>query len=89
MTAVGGSSSADAYHTGTLAEDRTLKVVVTTHSPVLECVPASEFPMHPTAFRKFGQIGSFVFALAGDKRDSEAAQDTGCTSATGGAEPRL
>lgn len=32
---------------------------------------ASEFPMHATAFRKFGQIGNFVFVLDGDKRDSD------------------
>ena len=31
---------------------------------------ASEFPMHATAFRKFGQIENFVFVLDGDKRDS-------------------
>ena len=31
---------------------------------------ASEFPMHARAFRKFGQIDSFVFALDGDMRDS-------------------
>ena len=27
--------------------------------------------MHATAFRKFGQIGNFVFVLDGDKRDSD------------------
>ena len=32
---------------------------------------ASEFPMHATAFRKFGQIRNFVFVLDGDKRDSD------------------
>ena len=31
---------------------------------------ASEFPMHAAAFRKFGRIDSFVFALDGDMRDS-------------------
>ncbi len=31
---------------------------------------ASEFPAHARAFRKFGQIHSFVFVLDGDKRDS-------------------
>ena len=31
---------------------------------------ADEFPAHATAFRKFGQIRSFVFVLDGDKRDS-------------------
>ena len=29
---------------------------------------ANEFPMHATAFRKFGQIQNFVFVLDGDKR---------------------
>ena len=32
---------------------------------------AKEFPMHATAFRKFGQIRNFVFVLDGDKRDSD------------------
>ena len=32
---------------------------------------ANEFPMHATAFRKFGQIQNFVFVLDGDKRDSD------------------
>ena len=32
---------------------------------------ASEFPAHATAFRKFGQIRSFVFVLDGDKRGSD------------------
>ena len=32
---------------------------------------AEEFPMHATAFRKFGQIESFVFVLDGDKRGSD------------------
>ncbi len=32
---------------------------------------ASEFPMHAMAFRKFGQIQNFVFALDGDKRGSD------------------
>ena len=31
---------------------------------------AREFPMHATAFRKFGQIDSFVFVLDGDMRES-------------------
>ena len=31
---------------------------------------AREFPMHATAFRKFGQIESFVFVLDGDMRES-------------------
>lgn len=31
---------------------------------------ASEFPMHAAAFRKFGRIDGFVFALDGDMRDS-------------------
>ena len=35
---------------------------------------ASEFPMHATAFRKFGQIRNFVFVLDGDKRDSDLEQ---------------
>ena len=34
---------------------------------------ASEFPMHATAFRKFGQIENFIFVLDGDKRDSPIA----------------
>lgn len=34
---------------------------------------ASEFPMHATAFRKFGQIANFVFVLDGDKRGSDLA----------------
>ena len=34
---------------------------------------ASEFPMHATAFRKFGQIENFIFVLNGDKRDSPIA----------------
>ena len=29
---------------------------------------ASEFPVHATAFRKFGQVQNFVFVLDGDKR---------------------
>jgi len=33
---------------------------------------ADEFPSHASAFRKFGQIKSFVFVLDGDKRDSPA-----------------
>ena len=32
---------------------------------------ANEFPMHATAFQKFGQIRNFVFVLDGDKRDSD------------------
>ena len=35
---------------------------------------ANEFPMHATAFRKFGQIQNFVFVLDGDKRDSDVEQ---------------
>ena len=35
---------------------------------------ANEFPMHATAFRKFGQIRNFVFVLDGDKRDSDLEQ---------------
>ena len=35
---------------------------------------ASEFPMHATAFRKFGQIRNFVFVLDGDKRGSDLAE---------------
>ena len=35
---------------------------------------ANEFPMHATAFRKFGQIRNFVFVLDGDKRDSALEQ---------------
>ena len=35
---------------------------------------ADEFPMHATAFRKFGQIRNFVFVLDGDKRDSDLEQ---------------
>ncbi len=35
---------------------------------------ADEFPMHATAFRKFGQIRSCVFVLDGDKRDSDLEQ---------------
>ena len=35
---------------------------------------ANEFPMHATAFRKFGQIQNFVFVLDGDKRDSDLEQ---------------
>ena len=34
---------------------------------------ANEFPAHATAFRKFGQIESFVFVLDGDKRKSSIA----------------
>ena len=34
---------------------------------------ANEFPAHATAFRKFGQIESFVFVLDGDKRDGRIA----------------
>ena len=34
---------------------------------------AEEFPAHATAFRKFGQIESFVFVLDGDKCDSRIA----------------
>ena len=33
---------------------------------------ADEFPTHAAAFRKLGQIGSFVFVLDGDKRGSAA-----------------
>ncbi|MCY3653940.1 MAG: AAA family ATPase [Cyanobacteria bacterium MAG IRC1_bin_28] len=33
---------------------------------------ADEFPSHASAFRKFGQIKSFVFVLDGDKRDKPA-----------------
>ena len=36
---------------------------------------ANEFPAHATAFRKFGQIESFVFVLDGDKRDSPIASE--------------
>ena len=36
---------------------------------------ANEFPAHATAFRKFGQIESFVFVLDGDKRDSRIASE--------------
>ena len=36
---------------------------------------AEEFPAHATAFRKFGQIESFVFVLDGDKRDSRIASE--------------
>ena len=32
---------------------------------------AGEFPMHATAFRKFGQIRNFVFVLDGDKRGGD------------------
>ena len=32
---------------------------------------ANEFPMHATAFRKFGQIRNFVFVLDGDNRGSD------------------
>ena len=32
---------------------------------------AAEFPMHATAFRKFGQIRNFVFVLDGDKRGGD------------------
>lgn len=32
---------------------------------------ASEFPIHATAFRKFGQIHNFVFVLDGDGRGSD------------------
>ena len=32
---------------------------------------ANEFPMHATAFRKFGQIQNFVFVLDGDKRGTD------------------
>lgn len=32
---------------------------------------AEQFPMHATAFRKFGQIQNFVFLLDGDKRASD------------------
>lgn len=32
---------------------------------------AGEFPTHAAAFRKFGQIRSFVFVLDGDARDSD------------------
>ena len=32
---------------------------------------ADEFPMHATAFRKFGQIDNFVFVLDGDKHSSD------------------
>ena len=32
---------------------------------------ANEFPMHATAFRKFGQIRNFVFVLDGDKRGTD------------------
>lgn len=35
---------------------------------------ADEFPMHAIAFRKFGQIQSFVFVVDGDKRDSNVEQ---------------
>ena len=34
---------------------------------------ANEFPLHATAFRKFGQIQNFVFVLDGDKRGSDLA----------------
>ncbi|SAY38603.1 hypothetical protein FLM9_499 [Candidatus Synechococcus spongiarum] len=33
---------------------------------------AEEFPSHAVAFRKFGQIKSFVFVLDGDKRGSDS-----------------
>jgi len=33
---------------------------------------AEEFPNHAAAFRKFGQIDSFIFVLDGDKQDSLA-----------------
>ena len=36
---------------------------------------ANEFPAHATAFRKFGQIESFVFVLDGDKRKSTIATE--------------
>ena len=36
---------------------------------------AEEFPAHATAFRKFGQIDSFVFVLDGDKRGSPIASE--------------
>ena len=36
---------------------------------------ANEFPAHATAFRKFGQIESFVFVLDGDKRKSRIATE--------------
>ena len=36
---------------------------------------ANEFPAHATAFRKFGQIESFLFVLDGDKRDSRIASE--------------
>ena len=32
---------------------------------------AEEFPAHAAAFRKFGQIGSFVFVLDGDQTDTD------------------
>ena len=32
---------------------------------------AGEFPAHAAAFRKFGQIESFVFVLDGDRRDTD------------------
>ncbi len=35
---------------------------------------ANEFPMHATAFRKFGQIQNFVFVLDGDKRGTDLEQ---------------
>ncbi len=35
---------------------------------------AEEFPTHAAAFRKFGQIHSFVFVIDGDKRDSKIEQ---------------
>ena len=38
-------------------------------------IGANEFPTHATAFRKFGQIESFVFVLDGDKRDSRIASE--------------
>ncbi len=36
---------------------------------------ANEFPAHATAFRKFGQIESFLFVLDGDKRDGRIASE--------------
>jgi len=35
---------------------------------------ANEFPMHASAFRKFGQIQNFVFVLDGDKRAGNLAE---------------
>ena len=35
---------------------------------------AEEFPTHAAAFRKFGQVDSFIFVLDGDKRGSTAEQ---------------